>query len=88
MYNVDMEECQHIVEFSFNSKQPCLMVRFLDGSLYHVKISNLPKKFQSHKPEWSGVTVSDDFSELIVKTTKELKYIPFKTIQKRGELVL
>lgn len=56
-----------IVEYSFNPKSSCFVVRFLDGSSFVLKTSNLPKKVQFNKHlDWESTQLLPSKNGLFV----------------------
>jgi len=83
----DLREYTIIVEFSYDPKSEQFVVRFLDNNSYVLKVSDLPKKVQTRKPEWENAVLSDDKSALVVPAGGEDKVIPFNVIHARGTLL-
>ena len=83
----DLQEFERIVEFSYNTKSCCFVVRFLDGSSYILKTENLPKKMQTKKPEWKEGVLNEDKSGLMVKAGEDFKLIASHVIHSRGKLL-
>jgi hypothetical protein len=83
----DLQEFECIVEFSYNNKSDCFVVRFLDGSSYILKTENLPKKMQTKKPEWELAVLNEDKSGIIVKAGDDLRLIASHVIHSRGKLL-
>ena len=80
----NIREYTYITEYSFDIKNEHFVVRFLDGTSYILKISDLPAKLQTHKPKWEHAILSDDHSCLIVKAGKSFKNIPFNIVYSKG----
>ena len=83
----DLQEFERIVEFSYNAKSACFVVRFLDGSSYTLKTENLPKKMQTKKPAWVDAVLNEDKSGLIVKAGEGFRFIASHVIHSRGKLL-
>ena len=81
----DVREFERIVEYSYNPKQACFVVRFLDGSSYVLDTSNLPKKMQTKKPEWEESTLNADRCAILVHAGEDLRIIPAHIIHARGK---
>lgn len=82
-----LKEFEQIVEFSFNVKTECFVVRFLDGSSYAITTSDLPKKMQTKKPAWGDATLSHDKSSILVQAGDELRLIQSHIIHSKGKLL-
>lgn len=82
-----MREYEVIVEFSFNPKVERFVIRFLDGKNYTLDVIDLPKKFQSKKPNWENTYISADKSSLVIKAGSEIREIPSYIIHSKGNLV-
>lgn len=80
-----LKEYEQIVEHSFNPKQECFVVRFLDGSSYVLKISDLPKKLITNSPDWPTATLSKERTSILVNTHKDIKVIAAHIIHARGK---
>lgn len=80
-----IKEYEQIVEHSFNPKQECFVVRFLDGSSYVLKISDLPRKITTNSPNWQTATLSEDRTSILVNTNKDIKVIAAHIIHSRGK---
>lgn len=60
-------EQETIVEYSFNSKSSCFVVRFLDGSSFVLNTLDLPKKVQFNKRlNWEGTQLTPEKKGLFV----------------------
>lgn len=80
------KECDQIIEFSFNSKQKSFVIRFLDGSSYLLKISDLPRRLIGNSPDWNSARADQSKTALLVNTSKEVRVINAKTIHNRGKV--
>lgn len=80
----EVKEYEKIVEFSYNEKQDCFVIRFLDGSLYVLKTENLPQKIKKNKPDWTATYLKNNQSGLIVVSGKEKREIEPYVIHTRG----
>ena len=80
-----MEEYEHIIEFSFNSRQNKFVVRFLDGKAYALNLADLPQKMQTKKPVWEEAYLSSQKTALIVQAGKEVREIPSHMIHSKGK---
>lgn len=82
-----IQEFERIVEYSFNSKSDCFVVRFLDGSSYLLNINDLPKKMQTKKPAWEDTVLYKNKTAIIVQAGGDLRQIPSHVIHARGKLL-
>jgi hypothetical protein len=83
----EIPEFERIVEYSFNTKSECFVVRFLDGSSYLLNISDLPKKMQTKKPEWKDAVLNKDKTAIIVKAGSDLRQILSHVVHSRGKIL-
>ncbi len=82
-----MEEYARIIEYCYHEKHERFVIRFLDGSSYALKVSDLPKKLQTKKPKWEEATLSEDHASLIVFAGNDERQIPAHIIHARGKSV-
>ena len=80
-----IHEYEIIVEFCYIERHKRLVVRFLDGSSCVLDISDLPKKLQTRKPDWTNTKVSSDRTALIVEVGDSLREIPAHVIHSKGK---
>lgn len=84
-------EQETIVEYSFNPKSSCFVVRFLDGSSFVLKILDLPKKVQFNKKlNWENTQLSSDKNSLFIPLltqNDEGIILEFNTIRTKGKLL-
>lgn len=83
----NIQEFERVVEYSYNEKSACFVVRFLDGSSYLLAIADLPKKMQTKKPEWEEAVLNEDKTAIIVQAGDDLRQIPSHVIHSRGKLL-
>jgi len=81
------KEFENIVEYCYHTKHQKFVVRFLDGSSYTLKITDLPPKLQTRKPTWEEAILSPMKSSLVVPCGSGAKEIPSHLIHSRGKLV-
>jgi hypothetical protein len=81
------EEYELIKEYCYHEKQSSFVVRFLDGSSYTIKISDLPKKLQTKKPIWTETSLSTAKTSLVVRAGNDYREIPSHIIHARGKLL-
>lgn len=82
-----VEEFERVVEYSFNPKSECFVVRFLDGSSYLLSVADLPKKMQTKKPGWEYAVLNEERTAIIVQAGDDLRQIPSHVIHSRGKLL-
>ena len=82
-----MEEFERIVEYSYNPKHQCFVVRFLDGSSYTLLIKDLPKKLQTKKPDWEHSQLNAQQNGVLVQAGSDLREIPFNIVHSRGRVL-
>jgi hypothetical protein len=75
---------EHIVEYSYNVKSNCFVIRFLDGSSYALKTADLPKKMQTKKPNWETAILNENKSGLVVQAGSDFRLIAAHVIHARG----
>jgi len=80
----DLREYAFIVEFSYDPKAEQFVIRFLDNNSYVLKVTDLPKKLQTRKPDWATAQLSGARDGLVVQAGKGSKCIPFNIIHARG----
>jgi len=80
-----IKEFQHIVEYSFISKPPSIVARFLEGNTYSLAISDLPQNLKAKKISWDECYLSEDNKALCVKVgKKDIREIPAYMFHARG----
>lgn len=82
-----MEEFERIVEYSYNPKSECFVIRFLDGSSYTLAIKDLPKKLQTKKPAWECTKLNTQQTGLLIQAGSDLREIPFNIVHSRGKIL-
>lgn len=87
MYNIEMDEFARIIEYCYHEKHERFVIRFLDGSSYALKVSDLPKKLQTKKPKWEDAKLSEDQTSLVVFAGNDERQIPAYIIHARGKAV-
>ena len=85
--NAPIKEFEKIVEYCYNPKHSKFVVRFLDGSSYALKITDLPPKLQTRKPKWEETILSEDNKSLLAPSGKAMKEIPSHIIHSKGKLI-
>lgn len=81
------KEYETIVEFSFNIRQETLVIRFLNGDSYALKVENLPKKMLTKKPNWETSRLAPNKNALLYDAGNEIRQIPAHTIHSKGRLL-
>ena len=87
MYNRGMQEYEIIVEFSFNSRQDVFVIRFLNGDSYCLKVSDLPKKMLTRKPDFEGSRLNGDRNAILYEAGKDLRQIASHVVHSRGKML-
>lgn len=82
-----MQDYECIVEYCYNSKQETFVIRFLNGDFYSLKISDLPKKMLTKKPDWENTKLSPEKNALIYEAGGDLRQILAHTIHAKGKLL-
>lgn len=82
-----MYEYEVIVEYSFNPKTESFVVRFLSGESYALKVSDLPKKMCTKKPDWNSTRLSDDKQSILYDASGETRQLIAPVIHSKGKLL-
>ena len=80
-------EYEIIVEFSFNAKTECFVVRFLTGESYMLPVSELPKKKQTKRPDWQEASLSPSKTSILYKAGQEIREIESHLIHSKGTII-
>lgn len=85
---IQPQEYEKIVEFSYNTKTNSYVVRFLSGESYALNIDDLPGKIQLKRPDWQTAHLSPSGSSLVVniKRKKPVEILAH-IIHSRGRLI-
>jgi hypothetical protein len=61
-----MQDCHHIVEFSYDRKEMHYTARFLDGTTLTLSVADLPQRINTIKHDWADAIISDDKTCLLI----------------------